>query len=86
MREIDYEALLEEQARRRIAVPSRRSRARPTDEEQLRMYARRQGRLEEIWRSWGVVRIERADDLAPRSEGDVPADGSPHEGASRPIR
>ena len=74
MRDIDYEEFMKEQGRKRQSLkggrpPSRRFRERATDEEQMAMYARRQKRLWDIWRSWGVVRIERGQADGPQPDG-----------------
>ncbi len=55
------EQSLKRQSLKETRPPSRRFRERPTDEEQMAMYARRQKNLWDIWRSWGVVRIERVE-------------------------
>ena len=72
MRDIHYEEFVKEQSLKQQSLkgerpPSRRFRERPTDEEQMAMYARRQKHLWDIWRSWGVVRIERGAGEEPQS-------------------
>ena len=72
MRDIDHEEFVQEHGLKDGRPPSRRFRERPTDEEQMAMYAKRQKRLWDIWRSWGVVRIERGQADGPQPGG---ADG-----------
>ena len=55
-RTVDYEDL--KKGRRFKIYPSRRGTKKQTDPEQLRIFAKRQKRLPELWRKIGIVSWE----------------------------